>query len=246
MPEILVVDDDRDVAQTIKLALKRRSFQVQLAHSGMEALKMLRHYKPDLVILDVIMPGIDGFEVCRRLRAQPDTAGLPIIFLTARGQDEDRIEGLRAGADDYLSKPFSLEELFLRVQAVLRRCQRPPSVETTSRLVVGELVLDSHTFNVTTPQKSVLLTPTEFDLLYHLMAHAGQVFSSERLLQEVWDFPYNTGSTDLVRAHIKNLRDKIEPNPHAPTYLQTVPRHGYMVAEAAGADDQRGWRHESE
>ena len=229
MPEILVVDDDRDVAQTIKLALKRRNFQVQLAYSGMEALKMLRFYQPDLIILDVIMPGIDGFQVCRRLRTNADTADLPIIFLTARGQDDDRIEGLRAGADDYLSKPFNLEELILRVEAVLRRSQSSQAVETSAKLTVGDLVLDSHTFSVTTPAKSVLLTPTEFDLLYHLMAHAGQVFSSERLLQEVWGFPHNTGSTDLVRAHIKNLREKLEPNPRRPIYLRTVPRHGYVV-----------------
>ena len=231
MDEILVVDDDRDVAQTVKLALRRRGFRVQLAYSGTEALRMLRHYRPDLIILDIIMPGLDGFEVCRKIRANVDTADLPIIFLTARGQDEDRIEGLRAGADDYLSKPFNLEELALRVKAVLRRSQGPPPKEKFSTLTVGSLILDSHTFTVTTPTKQVSLTPTEFELLYHLMAHAGQVFSSERLLQEVWDFPYSTGSTDLVRAHVKNLREKIEPEPRNPTYLKTVPRHGYVVSD---------------
>jgi DNA-binding response OmpR family regulator len=232
MSEILVVDDDRDVAQSIELALRRRGFRVTLAYSGVEAIKLLRRYRPDLVILDVLMPGMSGLEVCRRLRASDSTADLPIIFLTARGQEQDRIEGLRAGADDYLSKPFNLEELILRVRAVLRRFESPTVQEVPSELVAGELCLDTRTFQVTTPEKKhVLLTPTEFDLLYHLMSHAGHVFSSERLLQEVWDFPHDTGSTDLVRAHIKNLRDKIEPDPRSPIYLRTVPRHGYMIVE---------------
>jgi DNA-binding response OmpR family regulator len=232
MGEILVVDDDRDVAQTVELALRRRGFKVVMANSGVEALKVLRRYEPDLVILDVLMPGMSGLEVCRRLRSDPKTENLPIIFLTARGQERDRIEGLRAGADDYLSKPFSLEELLLRVTAVLRRSHKEAQEEQSQVLVAGQLELDSRTFEVTTPQKAgILLTPTEFDLLYHLMSHAGQVFSSDRLLQEVWDFPYDTGSTDLVRAHIKNLREKIEPNPRSPVYVRTVPRHGYMVPQ---------------
>jgi DNA-binding response OmpR family regulator len=232
MSEIFVVDDDRDVAQSIEIALRRRGFRVTLAHSGVEALKLLRRYRPDLVLLDVLMPGMSGIEVCRRLRADENTAGLPVIFLTARGQERDRIEGLRVGADDYLGKPFNLEELILRVKAVLRRAKEEPKKDRSAELVAGDLKLDSRTFEVSTPQKTgILLTPTEFDLLYHLMSHAGQVFSSDRLLQEVWDFPYDTGSTDLVRAHIKNLREKIEPNPRSPIYLRTVPRHGYMIAE---------------
>ena len=120
----------------------------------------------------------------------------------------------------------------MRIRAVLRRATGRPAEEKATELVASGLKLDSRTFEVTTLEKDgVLLTPTEFDLLYHLMSHAGQVFSSDRLLQEVWDFPYDTGSTDLVRAHIKNLREKIEPNPRVPTYLRTVPRHGYTIAE---------------
>jgi len=232
MSDILVVDDDRDVAQSIELALRRRGFRVTLAYSGVEALKLLHRYRPDLVILDVLMPGMSGLEVCRRLRADTNTEDLPIIFLTARGQERDRIEGLRVGADDYVAKPFNLEELVLRIRAVLRRITGRPAEEKATELIASGLKLDSRTFEVTTLEKGgILLTPTEFDLLYHLMSHAGQVFSSDRLLQEVWDFPYDTGSTDLVRAHIKNLREKIEPNPRVPTYLRTVPRHGYTIAE---------------
>lgn len=230
MSEILVVDDDRDVAQSIEMSLRRRGFRVTLAYSGVEALKTLRRYRPDIVILDILMPGMSGLEVCRHLRIDPNTSDLPIIFLTARGQEQDRIEGLRAGADDYLGKPFNLEELILRVKAVLRRAQNEPVPEQPAELVAGDLRLDCRTFEVTTEDKDrILLTPTEFDLLYYLMSNAGQVFSSERLLQEVWDFPYDTGSTDLVRAHIKNLREKIESNPRAPVHLRTIPRHGYTI-----------------
>jgi DNA-binding response OmpR family regulator len=231
MDEILIVDDDRDVAQTIGITLKRRGFRVQVAYSGMEALRMLQRFHPDLIILDVSMPGIDGFEVCRRLRRNEETEALPIIFLTARGLDDDRIEGFRVGADDYLSKPFNPEELVLRVKAVLRRCQSVPVQETSGTLCVGKLELDNQTFTLKTAEKDVLLTPTEFDLVYHLMAHAGEIFSSERLLREVWSFPPNTGSTDLVRAHVRNLREKIEPDPRNPVYLQTVQRHGYVIYE---------------
>jgi DNA-binding response OmpR family regulator len=232
MSEILVVDDDRDVAQSIELALRRRGFQVVLSHSGVEALKTLRRHRPDLVILDVLMPGMNGLEVCRRLRTDTTTADIPIIFLTARGQERDRIEGLRAGADDYIAKPFNLEELLLRVKAVLRRTQKAQEEVQSPVLEAGGIELDSRTFEATTKEKTgILLTPTEFDLLYHLMLHAGNVFSSDRLLQEVWDFPYDTGSTDLVRAHIKNLREKIELDPRSPIYVRTVPRHGYMVSD---------------
>jgi DNA-binding response OmpR family regulator len=230
MTEILVVDDDRDVAQSIELALRRHEFRVTLAHSGVEALKTLHRYQPDLVILDVMMPGMSGLEVCRRMRTDPNLADLPVIFLTARGQARDRIEGFKAGADDYIGKPFILEELLLRVRAILRRVDMVPTDTQPNLIEAGGLALDTRTFEVTTREKKVLLTPTEFDLLYYLMVHAGQVFASERLLQEVWDFPYDTGSTDLVRAHVKNLRAKIEPDPSKPTYLRTVPRHGYMLA----------------
>jgi DNA-binding response OmpR family regulator len=232
MAEILVVDDDHDVAQSVELALRRRGFRVVLAHSGVEALKALRRSRPDLVILDVLMPGMSGLEVCFRLRSDSNLENLPIIFLTARGQEKDRIEGLRAGADDYISKPFNLEELILRVKAVLRRSVREEDEERVGVLEACGLHLNTRTFEVRTREREgILLTPTEFDLLYHLMRNAGQVFSSERLLQEVWDFPYDTGSTDLVRAHIRNLREKIEVDPRNPAYVRTVPRHGYVVTE---------------
>jgi DNA-binding response OmpR family regulator len=232
MAEILVVDDDRDVAKSIELALRRHGFRVTVTHSGVEAIKMLRRHRPDLLLLDIVMPGMSGLDVCRRLRSHPSLADLPIIFMTARSQERDRIEGFRAGADDYLGKPFNLEEMILRVRAVLRRCQQSPARQDMTTLECSGISLDTRTFEVVTRERSgIVLTPTEFDLLYHLMLNAGQVFSSERLLQEVWDFPYETGSTDLVRAHIKNLREKIEPDPRNPIYVRTIPRHGYIISE---------------
>ena len=237
--QILVVDDGVDVARTIELSLRRyNEFQVTLALSGSEALQVIRRSPPDLVVLDIIMPGMDGYEVCSQLRADPLHRDLPILFLSARGQVGDRIEGLRLGADDYLAKPFHIQELILRIRAVLRRAQRKRQYDEVAAaptiIRVGGLTLDTKSFQVTVPGgEKVLLTPVEFDLLYHLMSNAGTVFSSGRLLQEVWNYPYDTGSPDLVRMHIRNLRQKIEPDPQRPIYLKTVPRHGYTISLSA-------------
>jgi DNA-binding response OmpR family regulator len=156
---------------------------------------------------------------------------LPVLFLTAKVKDEDKIEGFRAGADDYLSKPFNMEELQLRVKAILRRTQ--PSEELTApatEVVVGDVTLDCRSFKVTTPDRVTLLTNVQFDLLYHLMNNADQVYNSQQLLQDVWDYPRDTGSPELVRAHIKNLREKIETIPSRPTYIRTIQGHGYTFS----------------
>ena len=237
---IVVVDDDVDVARTIELSLRRHTdFQVSLAFNGAEALQTIRRYRPDLVILDIIMPGMDGYEVCSQLRADPLCADIPILFLSAKGEINDRLEGFRLGADDYLTKPFNVEELALRAKAVLRRthAEVATKAEPPTVLTVGELSLDTKTFQITTGSgQRVLLTPVEFDLLCHLMSNAGTVFSSDRLLQEVWGYPYDAGSPDLVRMHVRNLRLKIEPNPRAPIYIRTVPRRGYTVQLPESAD----------
>jgi len=230
MPEILVVDDDRDVAQTIKLALKRRNFQVQLAYSGMEALKMLRFYQPDLIILDVIMPGIDGFQVCRRLRTNADTADLPIIFLTARGQDDDRIEGLRAGADDYLSKPFNLEELILRVEAVLRRSpERPSDVDTIS---IPGGVADLARCEVRFEDGDHCgLSERERELLRYLACNAGRAISRDEILSRVWRInPRAIVETRTIDMHITRLREKLRDDPSHPRVILTARGKGYMFA----------------
>lgn len=249
---ILVVEDDDIVALTIERCLRREEYRVTLANSGVDGLQQARRHKPELVILDVIMPGMDGFAVCREMRADPILAEVPILFLTARTKPEDRIMGFHVGADDYLSKPFNLDELTLRVRAILRRTRPKPvinpspdaepgskdaaaaqssgSAKNEFSLSIKGYVLDSKTFELAIPGRDVVrLTPIQFDLLYHLMSHPGEIFSPARLLDEVWDYPSDAGSPDLVRVHIKNLRERVELDPREPTFIETVPGFGYTI-----------------
>lgn len=234
MATILVIDDDELVSRTLQRTLKLYDYQVMVANSGPEGLQLARRHRPDLFVLDIMMPGMDGYQVCRQIRGDPLLADLPVLFLTARGKDEDKIEGFRAGADDYLSKPFNMEELQLRVKAILRRATPVESSvsEPPTEIIVGNVRLDCRTFEVTTPNGTALLTNVQFDLLYHLLSHVDQVFNSQQLLQDVWDYPRDTGSPELVRAHIKNLREKIEPRPSDPIYIRTIQGHGYTFSSA--------------
>jgi len=232
MARVLVVDDDFSVASTIDRLLRSRGHETVVVHNGRDAIKAAKEAKPDLVILDVMMPEMDGIEACKILRGDAETAHLPIIFLTAKAMIDDKIEGFEAGADDYLTKPFDIQELALRVRALLRRVQlgaaQPEQDDPV--LAVGNLELNRQTFEVTTPDHTVLLTPIEFEVLFHLMKHEGEVFSSDRLLEEIWAYPPGTGDPALVRMHIRNLRAKIEPeNAPDPVYIRTVSRHGYTV-----------------
>lgn len=230
MPKILVVDDEEAVAEAIEHAL-RRDHQVWVTYSGIEALKIARRINPDLVVLDIVMPGMNGLETCRELRRHPLLRTVPILFLTGLVRVEDKIDGFEAGADDYLTKPFDIRELALRVSAILRRGKIEPRELSPSQIKTGALTLDCQAYQLDTGHKTVLLTPIEFDLLYHLMTHPDDIFSSERLLREVWDYPSDTGSPDLVRMHIKNLRHKIELDSQNPQFILTVSRHGYTIAK---------------
>lgn len=235
MSTILVIDDDELVSRTLQRALKIYGYQVMVSNSGTEGLQLARRHRPDLFILDIMMPGADGYQVCRQIRGDPLLKELPVLFLTAKAKDEDKIEGFRAGADDYLIKPFNMEELQLRVKAILRRIVAPvPEPESPTEITAGNVVLDCRAFKVTTPHGTAPLTNVQFDLLYHLMSNADQVFNSQQLLQDVWDYPRDTGSPELVRAHIKNLREKIEPTPSQPIYIRTIQGHGYTFSTAAG------------
>jgi DNA-binding response OmpR family regulator len=231
MINILVVDDEERVALTIERSLQRE-YQVRVANNGIDALKIARRINPNLIILDIIMPGMDGLQVCRELRSDPILQSVPILFLTARGRVEDKLEGFEAGADDYLTKPFDVRELLLRVKAVLKRTNTEQEKQViTDEITIGKLTLNCQNYQLTTDEKTVLLTPVEFDLMYHLMSHPGQVFSGERLLRELWDYPSDTGSPDLVRMHIRNLRLKIESDSSHPRFIMTVPRHGYTITQ---------------
>jgi DNA-binding response OmpR family regulator len=249
LARILVIEDDPYVARTIERCLHSDRFSVTLISDGFAGLEITRQSLPDLVILDVIMSGIDGYSICRAIRADPLIAQVPVLFLTAKIKLEDKITGFRAGADDYLCKPFNLDELLLRVRAVLRRSMDPDrfahlapaeSFEITSPLrssssgqpllAIGEYVLDTRTYELATPSLGkVRLTPLQYDLLYFLMTHPGKTFSPGHLLSEVWDYPSGQGSPDLVRVHIKTLRERIEESPNQPTFLCTVPGKGYTI-----------------
>jgi len=252
---ILVVEDDEIVARTVERSLRGHEFRVTIANSGVEGLKVARRQATDLILLDVIMPGMDGYAVCREVRADPLLSNIPILFLTAKAKDEDRITGFLAGADDYLTKPFNIDELVLRIRAIMRRSKShprlegDPTIETSSHVIpaspdepearevtgkhqiaIRDYVLNVKSYELKTISRGkVRLTPVQFDLLYHLMSHPGEIFSPSRLLDEVWDYPSDAGSPDLVRVHIKNLRERIEPDPHDPQFIQTVAGYGYTI-----------------
>lgn len=233
-PTILLVDDEPDLVWAVRHSLIRSGFEVFTAGDGQEALDVARRYNPTLVILDIIMPILDGLEVCRRIRQDPSISATPILFLTARKTIEDRVIGLQEGGDDYLIKPFDLKELNARVHALLRRVKAIPNDQAEddpedSRLVAGAITLDKQTRQVWVGDKVAELTPTEFDLLYFLMIHPGRIFNSQQLLQQVWDYPAETADIGLVRWHIRNLRAKVEANPEHPAHILTIPRQGYML-----------------
>ncbi|HRF47132.1 MAG TPA: response regulator transcription factor [Anaerolineales bacterium] len=234
--DVLVVDDEEMVARSIERTLRGHEFKITVANSGVQALQTARRKPPAIMLLDVNMPGMDGFAVCREVRSDPLLSDTPILFLTARSRDEEKIAGFRAGADDYLTKPFNIDELLMRVRAILRRSSPKADLASavaavdTHLIKVQNYVLDTRAYKLNGPRGEIQLTPVQYDLLYHLMSHPGQIFSPNRLLQEVWDYPSDAGSPDLVRVHVKNLRERVEADPRNPTFIRTVPGHGYMVA----------------
>jgi DNA-binding response OmpR family regulator len=229
-PYVLAVDDDPEVLGTLSRALTRDGFEVGRATSGLEALRMLAERRPDLIILDIIMPGLDGLAVCRRIRADDQYNDLAILFLTARGQTDDVVAGLDVGGDDYVVKPFELAELTARVRALVRRGQRNVVIESPL-LVVGSLHLDSNTHQVNVGEHPpIQLTATEHRLLRYLMEHANQALSPYHLLEAVWDYPPNTGDPDLVRAHVRNLRAKLETDDSSTPIIRTIHGVGYMIS----------------
>ncbi len=226
MPDvsILVVEDEPSVAEVVSLYLRRAGYAVRMAHTGPAALREIEQELPTLIILDLMLPGIDGWEITRRLRACGDT---PIIMLTARNQEIDRIAGLELGADDYVTKPFSPQELVSRVRAVLRRLKRPEANEPIERaLAFGDIVIDPQTRLVTVNGAEKMLTAKEFDLLWLLARHPRQVFSRDQLLERVWGgAEYIDPGT--VTVHMRRLREKIETDPSNPQHLQTIWGVGY-------------------
>lgn len=219
-----MVDDDATVNDVVAGYLQREGYLTEQAHDGIAGLDLARGGDPDLVVLDLMLPGLDGLEVCRRLRA--DKPDLPIIMLTARGEAEDRVAGLEVGADDYVVKPFSPRELALRVRSVLRRSGvEEPFARPTGQLVDGDLRIDLSAHRVWRGGDEVSVTVREFDLLVFLVANAGQAFTREELMRRVWGWQFGDMST--ITVHVRRLREKVEPAPSEPVRLVTVWGVGY-------------------
>jgi DNA-binding response OmpR family regulator len=222
---VLVVDDDVNVRDVLRRYLEQAGYRVLLADDGEGALRLAAEARPDLVVLDLMLPGIDGFEVCRRLRQRDgQQREVPVVMLTARGEEEDRIAGLRLGADDYVAKPFSPRELVLRVGSVLRRAHAAPPV-VRDELVDGDLRVDGTARTASRAGAPLSLTTREFDLLEFLIANAGTAFTRAELLSRVWGWDFGDQST--VTVHVRRLREKIEPEPANPRRIATVWGVGY-------------------
>lgn len=221
--KVLVVDDERVVTEVVERYLAREGYDVRLAADGNEALRIGQEWSPDLIVLDLMLPGVDGLEVCRQLRAHTQ---VPIIMLTARGEESDRVVGLEMGADDYMVKPFSPRELVARIKAVLRRSTTSPAQTTGGTLRFGAVAINPQSRVVTVNRQEMHLTAKEFDLLLFLAMHAGQVFTRDQLMDKVWDYTY-AGDASTVTVHIRRLREKVEAEPLKPRYIKTVWGVGY-------------------
>jgi DNA-binding response OmpR family regulator len=231
MVHILIVDSEPRALRTTARVLEHAGFKVSTAFSGQQALDMLSKESRDALVLDIIMPGLTGLEVCRRIRSDPFLFHMPIIFLTAKGRPVDIAEGLDAGGDDYITKPFEVVELPAHIRALLRRVPADRGEAAGSVLRAGGLELPLDQFEVQVNDQSAPLTSVEHRLLYYLILHAWHPLSIEQLLQDVWQYPPGTGDPRLVYTHIANLRGKIEVEPSEPQTLLNVRGRGYMVRE---------------
>lgn len=226
---ILVVDDDRNIVRLVKSYLEKAGFDVLVAYDGESALRAIHRERPDLMVLDLMLPGRDGWEITRIVRGDPALEGLPIIMLTARVEDTDKIMGLELGADDYVTKPFNPREVVARVRAVLRRSANG-SNSNRRVLRCGGLAMDLDRHEVTVEGEKVGLTPTEYKLLQAMMSSPGYTFTRAELIERALGYSYD-GMERTLDSHIKNLRKKIEPNPAEPTYIKTVYGVGYRLEE---------------
>jgi phosphate regulon transcriptional regulator PhoB len=226
---IVIIEDEADIVEMIRYNFRKEGFDVESYSRGRDGLEALRRNPPDLLLLDIMLPDQDGFTICRQLRTESRLKSLPIVFLTARGEEVDRIVGLEIGADDYVVKPFSPRELVARVKAILRRQTRES--EATDTVEIRGLRLNPGTQDVTVRGEAVELSALEFKLLYFLAAHPRQIFSRERLLDEVWGRDCSV-TLRTVDVHIRRLREKIEAQPENPEYIGTVRGAGYrLIAE---------------
>ncbi len=236
---VLVIEDDKMMAEVLIAYLDRAGYQVDWAAEGGTALTAWQRTSPDVVILDIMLPGISGLEILRRRRHDGDHAA--VIMLSARGEEEDRLVGLETGADDYVVKPFSPREVVLRVEALLRRTERLAGSQLLNQLLrIGQLRIDVAVHTATIDDRTLSLTTREFDLLAFLAAHPGQTFSKEELLRRVWGWSF--GDTSTVTVHVRRLREKLERDPSDPQLVLTVGRAGYRMARDDELDQGAGHR----
>jgi DNA-binding response OmpR family regulator len=221
--KVLIVDDEPNIREVVRLYLRRDGHEVLTATDGEEALRIFGESEPDLVVLDLMLPKLSGLEVCRRMRAQ---WRVPLIMLTARGEEEERVVGLSLGADDYVVKPFSPRELAARVAAVLRRVEESSGPADRKALSFEGLKIDPNTRGVLVDGEPVTLTAREFDLLYHMASTPGRVYTRDQLMEMVWGYTFSA-DTSTVTVHMRRLREKVEPDAAKPRYLQTVWGVGY-------------------
>ncbi|HLA98086.1 MAG TPA: response regulator transcription factor [Anaerolineales bacterium] len=226
MTRILLVDDEPLITDSLTYSLRREGYEVRAVGDGSAALQEVEKFEPDLIVLDIMLPGMSGLEVCRKVRA---TSTTPVIMLTARGEEIDRVLGLEVGADDYLAKPFSFRELLARIRSILRRVELDRQTTQFQASTVGNLTLDPVSRRVFKNETEVQLSAREFDLLSSLMKNAGRALSREELLAEVWGDDW-IGDPRTLDVHVRWLRLKVEEDPASPRYIQTVRGHGYRFA----------------
>ena len=230
MSKILIVDDEKDIVELISYNLEKEGFSIAKAYDGEAALHIIKTQKPDLVVLDLMLPKMNGLDVCRNVRRNPETAGLPIIMLTAKSDEIDKVTGLEVGADDYVTKPFSVKELTARVRSILRRFQEIEKDTKTEEFVYKSLKINYKSFLVSIHGKQITLSPTELKLLFFLSRHPGRVYSRNQIIDHVWGD--DTFITDrAVDVHIRRLRSQIEQDMENPHYIQTVRGFGYKFAD---------------
>ena len=226
--KILVVEDELSISELIKFNLEKSGYEVVVADTGTMALELVEQFTYSLMLLDLMLPGVDGLEVCRKVKLNNKTASLPIIMLTARNEEIDKIIGLELGADDYMTKPFSPRELLARVKAVLRRSAKDPQVE--GELVVGPLKINFNNYEIFLGITKLELTPKEYELLKLFMTNIGKAYSREQLLEKIWGYDYY-GDTRTVDVHIRHLRVKLEGEPKVAEAIETVRGIGYRLRQ---------------
>ena len=228
-PRILVIDDDPAIAELVAINLEMAGYDVTQVTDGIKGQALATQMVPDLIMLDLMLPKVDGFTICQRLRRDERTANVLVLMLTALGQTQDKVEGFNAGADDYLTKPFELEEMLARVRALLRRTDRiPQAAKHTEILSYGPLTLMPERFEILWNDAVIKLTRLEFELLHCLLQRHGQTVSPSEILQEVWGYDPND-DIETIRVHVRHLRTKLEPDPRHPKYIKTVYGAGYCL-----------------